>query len=136
MAKRKHTPEQAINKLREAEVAIAAGSAVAEAARRIGVTQQTFYRWRTEHGGLRIDQAQAPEASGVGERSPEESGGRPDGGQPDPARGGGGKLLSPSRRHQFVEQVKDTLGVSERRACRALGYSRSTQRHVPIPSGR
>ena len=57
MGKRKHTPEQVINKLREAEVAIAAGSAVAEAARRIGVTQQTFSRWRTEHGGLRIDQA-------------------------------------------------------------------------------
>ncbi len=56
MAKRKHTPEQVINKLREAEVAIAAGSTVAEAARRIGVTQQTFYRWRTEFGGLRIDQ--------------------------------------------------------------------------------
>ncbi len=56
MAQRKHTPEQVINKLREAEVAIAAGNTVAEAARRIGVAQQTFYRWRTEYGGLRIDQ--------------------------------------------------------------------------------
>ena len=36
---------------------ISAGSTVAEASRRIGVTQQTFYRWRTEYGGLRIDQA-------------------------------------------------------------------------------
>ena len=57
MARRKHTPEQVINKLREAEVAIAEGGTVAEAARRIGVTQQTFYRWRSEYGGLRIDQA-------------------------------------------------------------------------------
>ena len=56
MAQRKHTPEQVINKFREAEVAIAAGNTVAEAARRIGVAQQTFYRWRTEYGGLRIDQ--------------------------------------------------------------------------------
>ena len=56
MAQRKHTPEQVINKLREAEVAIAAGNTVAESARRIGVAQQTFYRWRTEYGGLRIDQ--------------------------------------------------------------------------------
>ena len=38
-------------------MAIAEGSTVAEASRRIGVTQQTFYRWRTEYGGLRIDQA-------------------------------------------------------------------------------
>ena len=43
MAKRRHTPEQVINKLREAEMAIAEGSTVAEAGRRIGVTQQTFY---------------------------------------------------------------------------------------------
>ena len=54
LARRRHTPEQVINKLREAEVAIAEGNTVAEAARRIGVTQQTFYRWRTEYGGLRI----------------------------------------------------------------------------------
>ena len=46
-----------INKLREAEVAIPASGTVAEASRQIGVTQQTFYRWRTEYGGLRIDQA-------------------------------------------------------------------------------
>ena len=57
MAKKRHTPEQVINKLREAEVAIAEGSTVAEAARRFGVTEQTFYRWCSEYGGLRIDQA-------------------------------------------------------------------------------
>ena len=54
---RQHTPEEIINKLREAEVVIAAGSTVAEAARRIGVSEQTFYRWRSEYGGLRVDQA-------------------------------------------------------------------------------
>ena len=57
MAKRKHTPEEIINKLREAEVVVAAGSTVVEASRRIGVSEQTFYRWRAEYGGLRIDQA-------------------------------------------------------------------------------
>ena len=46
-----------INLLREVEVVISAGSTVAEASHQIGVTQQTFYRWRTEYGGLRIDQA-------------------------------------------------------------------------------
>ena len=56
MARRRYTPEQVINKLREAEVTIAEGSTVAEVARRIGVNQQTFYRWHTENGGLRIDQ--------------------------------------------------------------------------------
>ena len=57
MAKRKHTAEEIINKLREAEVVIASGSTDVEAARRIGVSEQTFYRWRAEYGRLRVDQA-------------------------------------------------------------------------------
>jgi len=56
MPRKKHTPEQVINKLREAEVAISGGSTVAATCRQIGVTEQTFYRWRNEYGGLRIDQ--------------------------------------------------------------------------------
>ncbi len=56
MPRKRYTPEQVINKLREAEAAISGGSTVAEASRQIGVTKQTFYRWRNEYGGLRIDQ--------------------------------------------------------------------------------
>ncbi len=56
MPRKRHTPEQIINKLREAEVAISSDSTVAEACRQIGVTEQTFYRWRNTYGGLRIDQ--------------------------------------------------------------------------------
>ncbi len=57
MAKRKHTADEIINKFREAEAVISAGNTFAEAARRIGVSEQTFYRWRAEYGGLRVDQA-------------------------------------------------------------------------------
>jgi len=57
MAKRKHTPEEIINKLREAEVMIAAASTVAEASRRIGVSEQTLCRWCAAYGCLRMDQA-------------------------------------------------------------------------------
>ena len=56
MANKRHTPEQVINKLRQAEVAISAGRTVSEASRQIGVTEQMYYRWRNEYGGLRIDQ--------------------------------------------------------------------------------
>ena len=56
MANKRHTPEQVINKLRQADVAISAGSTVSEASRQIVVTEQTCYRWRNEYGGLRIDQ--------------------------------------------------------------------------------
>ena len=55
MPRKRHTHEQAINQLREAEVAISLGSTVAGACRHIGVTNQTFYRWCNPFGGLRID---------------------------------------------------------------------------------
>ena len=57
MPRKKHTPEQIIAKLRQAEVAMSTGSTVVEAVRQIEVIEQTFYRWRNEYGGLSIDQA-------------------------------------------------------------------------------
>jgi len=57
MVKKGYTPEQIIGKLREAEVLLSQGSAVGEASRKIGVTEQTYYRWRKEYGGMRIEQA-------------------------------------------------------------------------------
>ena len=57
MARKRHTPEQIINKLRQAEVEIANGATVAQVCKQIGVTDQTYYRWRAEYGGMRVDQA-------------------------------------------------------------------------------
>jgi len=57
MVRKNFTPEQIINKLREAEIHINQGISISEASRKIGVTEQTYYRWRKEYGGLRIEQA-------------------------------------------------------------------------------
>ncbi len=57
MVRKNFTPERIINKLREAEIYINQGIPIAEASRKIGITQQTYYRWRKEYGGLRIEQA-------------------------------------------------------------------------------
>jgi transposase-like protein len=57
MARIRHSAEQIINKLREAEVLLSQGERVPEVARRLGVTVQTYYRWRKEYGGLKTDQA-------------------------------------------------------------------------------
>jgi len=57
MASKRHTPEQIINKLRQAEMEIANGATVAQVCKKIGVTDQTYYRWRNEYGGMRVDQA-------------------------------------------------------------------------------
>ncbi len=52
---KKHTAEQIIGKLREAELAISKGRTAQEAAKAIGVAEQTYFRWRKEYGGLRTD---------------------------------------------------------------------------------
>ena len=57
MVKKSFTPEQIINKLREVEVLISQGATTTEASRKAGITEQTYYRWRREYGGMRIDQA-------------------------------------------------------------------------------
>jgi transposase-like protein len=57
VGRKTYTAEQIINKLREAEVLLSQGDTVGEASKKIGVTEQTYYRWRREYGGMRIDQA-------------------------------------------------------------------------------
>ncbi len=57
MAKRKHTPEQIIGNLREAEVEQAKGQPIKAICKKLQITEQTYYRWRKEYGGLRMDQA-------------------------------------------------------------------------------
>jgi putative transposase len=57
MPKVRHSSEQIINKLREAEVLQSQGMPVREVSKRLGITDQTYYRWRKEYGGLRVDQA-------------------------------------------------------------------------------
>ena len=57
MGKKRHTAEQIIRKLREAEVELAKGQTTVEVVRKLGITEQTYYRWRKEFGGLRMDQA-------------------------------------------------------------------------------
>ena len=57
MARIRHTAEQIIHKLREAEIALSQGQSVSAACKQIEVTPQTYYRWRKEYGGLRTDQA-------------------------------------------------------------------------------
>jgi len=54
--KKAHTPEEIVAKLRQAEVLVGQGKTVADAVRAIGVTEPTYYRWRAEFGGLKLDQ--------------------------------------------------------------------------------
>ena len=105
---------------------------VAEASRKIEVTEQTFYRWRAGYGGLRIDQARrlmrletenARLRRAVADLTLDNQ---------ILKEAAQGKLLSASRRRQCVERIREALGVSERRACKVLGQPRSTRRYDSV----
>jgi transposase-like protein len=57
MKKKEFTPEQIITMLREAEVLLSQGATAAEVVRKLSISEQTYYRWRREYGGMRIEQA-------------------------------------------------------------------------------
>jgi transposase-like protein len=57
MARKKHTAEEIITKLREADVLTGRGQSMAEACRQLSISEQTYYKWRKEYGGLQVDQA-------------------------------------------------------------------------------
>ncbi len=57
MKGKRFTAEQIVNKLRQAEVELSQGQALSQITKGLGITEQTYYRWRKEYGGLRMDQA-------------------------------------------------------------------------------
>ncbi len=57
MRRKRHCAEEIVNKPREADVELARGQMVPQAWRKIGITDQTYYRWRREYGGMKVDRA-------------------------------------------------------------------------------
>ncbi|PYD49434.1 IS3 family transposase [Komagataeibacter saccharivorans] len=130
---KKHKPEEIIGKLREVEIVLAQGASTAEACRRIGVSEQTYYRWRKEYGGLKTDQAGRMKdlekenqrlRRAISELTLDKLILR------EAAKG---NFYKPARRRRCIDQLRRELPipVSERRICRVLGQHRSTQRKVP-----
>jgi putative transposase len=127
--RRRHTPEQVIRKLREADRLLGEGVAVPEVAKELEVSEQTLHRWRLQYGGLKAEDAKrlkelerenAKLKRIVADQLLEIDAWK---------EIGRGKLVSPSRRRAAVAMLSERLGVSERRACRITGQHRSTQRH-------
>ena len=57
MARKRYTPEQVIHMLREAEIKLAGGKTTGEVCRELGISEQSYYRWRKEYGGMQVSQA-------------------------------------------------------------------------------
>ena len=111
MSRKRYTPEEIIGKLREAEVRLSQGEKIGVICRALGVSEQSYYRWRREYGGLKVDQAKRLKDLGEGECPAQTGGLGSDAGQADPEGSCGGKLLSPARRRDAVDHIQ----VSARR---------------------
>ncbi|NIQ06519.1 MAG: IS3 family transposase [Candidatus Korarchaeota archaeon] len=134
MGRKRYSAEQIIRMLRQAEVLSSQGRSVPEICRELGVTANTYYRWRKEYGGMGVSQAKR-----LKELERENS--RLKRAVADLTldnlilkEASKGKLLSTERRRRCVVHVQQKLAVSERRACRVLGQARSVQRRKPNKS--
>ena len=132
MPMKRYKPEQIVNLLRQIEVEIANGKTTPQACKEAEITQQTYYRWRKEFGGLKLDQAKRSEGTGAGECEAEAAGGGAVFGEANSEGRGRGKLLSPERRRGAVRHACENYPVTERHACRLLGQWRGTQRYEGI----
>ena len=128
MARNRYSAEQIIGHLRQAEIRTSEGKTIAEAVRELGISEQTYYRWRKQYGGMEVNEARRL-------KELEQQNGRLKRLVADQALDLSinkevlpGKLLSPTRRREAVTHVCEALAVSERRACRVLGQVRRTQR--------
>ena len=132
MKGRRHTREQIVRKLHEADRLVAEGKSMAVVLKQLGVSEQTYYRLRKAYGSPSPDEA--PSRARTGE-PPAEEAGRRQGARARRAEGDRpGKLLSPERRRRATVMAQDRFGLSERRACRVVSQPRSTQRRTaPAP---
>jgi putative transposase len=126
---RKHNVEEIVATLREIERLTDNGMSVSAAAKSLGITDQTFYRWRTRYGSLPEDDAKRLQALDeenarlkrvIAEQSQDVTM------LQDLTQG---EILSAARRREAVEYLVHRYRISERRACRLVGQHRSTQRY-------
>ncbi|HUD54408.1 MAG TPA: IS3 family transposase [Terracidiphilus sp.] len=129
---KRYKPEQIVTMLRQIEVSVANGKTTPQACKEAEITMQTFYRWRKEYGGLKMDQAKRL-------KELEKENGKLKRLVAELALDkqilkdiAGGKLVSPERRRCAVEQACEKYEVSERRACRVVRQWRGTQRYLPL----
>ena len=112
MPRKRYKPEEIVAKLRQVDVLVSQGQVMADAVRQIGVGEVTYYRWRQEFGGRKIEQVKR-----LKELELENNRLR--------------KAVSDLTLDKLILQEAARGNCSERRACAALGQHRSTQRKVP-----
>ncbi|MEM8803980.1 MAG: IS3 family transposase [Pseudomonadota bacterium] len=131
MANKRHKPEEIVQKLRQVDVLVGQGMQRVDAIREVRITEQTYYRWRKQYGGMGTDQLKELKRlqkenerlrKAVSDLTLDKL---------ILKEAAPGKLLSPARRRACIELIRSEMKVSERRICQVLGQHRSTQRYQP-----
>ncbi len=128
--KKRHSPEQIVRKLRQAEARLAAGATVPEVARELGISEATFHRWRNHYGAMSTSEAKRLKELEKENARLKKLLAEKELDIDILKEVSRGNILSPTRRRAAVEQVCRRLGVSERRACRVIAQPRSSQRYA------
>ena len=116
---KRYKPEQIVTLLRQIEVGIANGKTTPQACKEAEITVQTYYRWRKEYGGLKLDQAKRLKELEKENAKLKRAGGGAVAGEAGSKGYCGGKLLSPERRRCAVEHAREKRSV--RAACVPAG---------------
>lgn len=133
LGRKRFSVEQTAQCLRDAEVELAKGQTVSQACKQLGITDQTYYRWRKECGSLKMDQARRlkelerenARLNQVVANLTLNNAILKGASQP--------KILSPARQREAIEHVRSTVpDISERRVCGALVQAKATHRYQPL----
>ncbi|WP_419553312.1 IS3 family transposase [Candidatus Poriferisodalis sp.] len=131
MKRKRHTPEQAVRKLREGEKRLNAGEDLGLVLRHLEITESTWNRWRSTYGGMKAADVKELKELRVENARLKTLLAEAEPGQGDAQGPRGGKMVTPDRRRAAVVRLQERFGVSQRRACAVVGQHRSTQRPAP-----
>ncbi|QUS57791.1 IS3 family transposase [Pseudovibrio brasiliensis] len=131
MRTKRPKPEEIVVKLRQVEVLTGQGMSRIDAIRQIGVTEQTYYRWKKKYGGMGTEQLKELKRLQKENERLRRAGSDLTLDKLILTEAAKGKLLSPSRRRACINHIRSEIKVSERRVCRVLGQHCSTQRRIP-----
>jgi putative transposase len=126
--RKRHSPEQIVRKLRDADAMLNAGKDLAAVLQALEISESSYDRWRNQYGAREGRGSGATEEAGGREPAAQGAGGREGAGYQGPQAECRGKLVSPARKREAVTKLRTQLAMSERRACRVLDQPRSSQR--------
>ncbi|WP_460166642.1 IS3 family transposase [Thermostilla marina] len=131
--RKRHTPEQIVRKLRDADAMLNAGKDVAAVLQALEISESTYLRWRNQYGGMKAEEAKRLKQLEEENRRLKLLVAEKELDIQMLKYVAGGKLVSPSRKRAAIEGLRQRFSVSERRACKTLSQPRSTQRYRAKP---